>query len=705
MSKRVFSLVILAILGFVGSGVSPAYAAACASATATSATTVTNTAAANMDDLDQVYDPFQFTITSVGNPTIREGEKLRVEARFANKSGASITFDAELNVHKNSFATRSHLLAFSPGTHVTSSENPFIHNDFEPLVSVAKSSKPITVAGGSEQTFVLEVDAAKLQELGWTAQNWGPRGIEVRITSPDSIVYTRTFVVVEPNEGISPMPTGVAVSLTDSLSELNDLYTAKDLTQIRTQPTKRQKNLAELMSMKGVSIFADPAYAHISKAPQTITTASADADVLGLLELDRTDLARSVTSEAFKNGGAPVRVKCLGSTESFAAYAKLGASAFIIDSWHFRTAQNNYGTPATHTLLEDNGESFDVLLNDAQSTQAIELTKDPLLARQDALALSAMTYLEQPAIIRPQLLYFDFENDTIWKVDAQGKVTRDYSHIAEATSALMNAPWVQAAQVSDLLNTPATGSVTLSEEAMKRHFSLLDKKDLDSVDESVKKTTPLASLVEASDSVLAPVNFAATHLYSQNWRGQTNDYAHALNNFSQLSEKYADSVSAVDVSTINLLAEQADIPVRVQNKLDIPATVNVQLDSVDARLTAEKSVDVELPPASTTTVSIPVSARGSGNVQAEIRLHDSQGHNIGTPTTVTVRVRAGWENTATIVFGIAVVLMLVVGIVRSAKRGRRSGPVKPQDYTQARRKEDLAFANNPDRGITPHDSP
>lgn len=702
MRRRIFFAVILAVLGTIGLGIFPAYAGTFSTyADASRSATDVRTATPQKSTLT-------VTITSVGNPTIREGEKLHVEVRVSNKGDSPLTLAVQLYAHRKSFATRSHLLAFI-------GESTAAKDSSDQLVSVTKSPKPLALAAHSEQTLVLEAETTTLTEMGWNAQDWGPRGIEVRVSSSSKeVVSDRSFVIVEPSNDIKPVPTGVAVPLTDSRSELSALYTIDNLAQIRTQPTKRIENLAALMSMKGVSVFADPAYANLSRAPQTIVTARANADILGLLELQHKDTAKTLTSESFKNGHAPVRVDSLSSAKTFAAYTELGASAFILNSSWCHSAKKNYATPATHTLLEasgnrnessgndgrasssvaDDGDALHVLLNDAESAQAIVGARDSLHARQNALALSAMTYLEQPSIIRPQLLYFDLSEDEIWTVDAQEKVVRDYSQLAEATSALMNAPWVQASQISDLLDIPASGSVRLTADAIKAHSSHLNEKALSSIDTSVTQASIPARLVTDRTSVLSPVTIAAEHLYSQNWQGDSEGYERALKDFSHLAKKYGNSVSAASVSTINLLAEQADIPVRIQNTLNVPATVSVKLDSTDARLTADKPVSIELPPASTTTVTIPVSARGSGNVQAKIRLYDAGNVPIGSPSTVNVRVRAGWENTATVIVGILVALMLIVGIIRSIKGGRRSKPVAPSDYTQARRNADLAFTDN-----------
>lgn len=677
--RKHIGAVMLAILGLIGSGIFPSYASAAPHTTSKTPTV-------------------SVTITSVGNPTIREGEKLRVQARVTNKGDSPLNLAAELRA-TDTFSTRSHLLTFMGSDKVT------IESAAEPVL-IATAPEVLAIDAHSHTTVTLEADTAR---LGWTAQNWGPRGIEVAVTSDQGDnASERSFVIVEPSAGVQPVPTGIVIPLTDSRAELADLYTVDNLTDVRTQPTERIKNLAETMTMKGVSVIADPAYADLSRAPQTIMSAKADADIIGLLDNGYDDEAQTLTAGTFKYDRAPVRVKSLGSFEAFADYEELGASAFILDSSWFSSSRKSYASPATHTLLKNDGSTFDVLLNDNESAQEILSAPNALQMRQKTLALSAMTYLEQPSIVRPQLLYFDLSDKEIWKVNADEKVVRDYSQLAEASSALMNAPWVQPAQVSDLLASPASTSVQLPLESTvdtDAHDSPLTKKNLASIDASVQEAATLASLVDTPDTVLAPVDNASAYLYSQNWQGNDKAYASALKNFSALAKKYGNSVSPVSVSTINLVAEQADIPVRLQNKLNVPATVSVALDSVDARLTAKKPVTVELPPASTTTVAIPVSARGSGNVQAEIRLYNSQGQDIGTPVTVKVRVRAGWENTATAVMAVLVGLMLVIGIIRSIKGGRRSKPVAPSEYTKARRKADADFTAHRTQGMSLHDSP
>ena len=110
MRRRFFSAVILAILGIIGPGgfractdmhvayadvyplytnAHPTYADALITSDDTSTPSPENSG-------------LEVTITSVGNPTIHEGEKLRVETRVTNKSDSSLVFAAELRVYSDS---------------------------------------------------------------------------------------------------------------------------------------------------------------------------------------------------------------------------------------------------------------------------------------------------------------------------------------------------------------------------------------------------------------------------------------------------------------------------------------------------------------------------------------------------------------------------------------------------------------------------
>ena len=48
------------------------------------------------------------------------------------------------------------------------------------------------------------------------------------------------------------------------------------------------------------------------------------------------------------------------------------------------------------------------------------------------------------------------------------------------------------------------------------------------------------------------------------------------------------------------------------------------------------------------------------------------GNQLGKPSTVELNVHAGWETAGTVIFGALVVLIFVIGIVRTVRKRRRA---------------------------------
>src|SRR5699024_8452035 len=110
-------------------------------------------------------------------------------------------------------------------------------------------------------------------------------------------------------------------------------------------------------------------------------------------------------------------------------------------------------------------------------------------------------------------------------------------------------------------------------------------------------------------------------------------------------ETAADRVAGLDgqlvaesSSTLNLISDEAHLPVRVSSTLDQPATVQVRIEGPDHRLRAVGDVTTEVPPDGQATAHVPVHAVGSGTVQVTAGLLTPEGVPVGTPTELTVRI-------------------------------------------------------------------
>lgn len=134
-------------------------------------------------------------------------------------------------------------------------------------------------------------------------------------------------------------------------------------------------------------------------------------------------------------------------------------------------------------------------------------------------------------------------------------------------------------------------------------------------------------------------------------------------------------VKAQPVSVINLIDEQAKIPVSVTNGLDSPVTVLVNLKASDTRLQFGKVKPLTVPAGSTAQARIPVKAVGHGDVTVRVGLSNLEGQQVGTAETIQVRVRAEWESTGIYVLAGLLVVVLIFGIGRKIIKGTRGTKV------------------------------
>ncbi|MFT4260021.1 DUF6049 family protein [Microbacterium sp.] len=132
-----------------------------------------------------------------------------------------------------------------------------------------------------------------------------------------------------------------------------------------------------------------------------------------------------------------------------------------------------------------------------------------------------------------------------------------------------------------------------------------------------------------------------------------------------------DAVGIQESSAIQLLTANADLPFAVRN--DLPWPVNVVLSAApnDPRLEVQRVTTATIPAGTTTRVKVPVSARvGSGELDLRLSLASPTGVPLGDQQSVRVAVRAEWEGIGLAVFGGLIVVLLVLGVVRTILRRR-----------------------------------
>jgi hypothetical protein len=145
------------------------------------------------------------------------------------------------------------------------------------------------------------------------------------------------------------------------------------------------------------------------------------------------------------------------------------------------------------------------------------------------------------------------------------------------------------------------------------------------------------------------------------------------------AETVINSIGVTSGNTLNLVSSSGDVPLTVRNNLDVAVTVRVAMMSRSPVLVTKAQPTVTVEAGSETTVLIPVTAVSNGDVNVTVALRNEEGQTVAVAQTLRVKVRAQWGNAATGVFTFGLVVLLIAGIVRTARRGRKDTRVLPAD--------------------------
>ncbi|MDY5155466.1 DUF6049 family protein [Actinotignum urinale] len=327
---------------------------------------------------------------------------------------------------------------------------------------------------------------------------------------------------------------------------------------------------------------------------------------------------------------------------------------------------------------------------DYYSTNSDSLPLNSDKGRQLALALSAISYQSNNTKDASHNIVIDRE-DVAW---AGPKRSHNSSLspqvLAKNVNILLSAPWLEPTPLPSVLQSPTDTIVPLNPNSSS---SSLNPSQLNGVFKNIENIEHFASSLDHFDLIQEKLNDYVGFISSVSLRSHTKERAKLLTQVRSLSDYVQRGLTVDQSSTVNVISEKTDFPVHVKNSLPTQATVFVHLHSPDYRLVSDAPVKITIPPASTVTASLPITARGSGNINILVSLETQDGRTITRSTEIKVRLRAHWENTGIIIVGVATVALFVFGISRSLRRGRRSPQVNPDSHLESLR-SDTSFPDN-----------
>ena len=276
---------------------------------------------------------------------------------------------------------------------------------------------------------------------------------------------------------------------------------------------------------------------------------------------------------------------------------------------------------------------------------------DELDAEQALTAITAIITRERPASSR-----------TLFAAAARGTAVNE--RLTNRTKALFSPRWVSAISFSEMAASEPTD---VDRETVGSGILEADTETaISAMASSLTMLTPLANATDDADAVYASVTpQILPALSAQLTASEQLDAATAVT--SQVTTMLS-AVTVEPSSAVNLINKSANFPVLVRNNLPWPVRVDVTLVPDDPRLRATPAQSQTLAAQGATTVEVPVGAIGSGDIEVTYKVTTPDGVVLDDSQTVTVRMRAGWEDAITAVIASLFGLLFLAGITRSLRK-------------------------------------
>ena len=627
------------------------------------------------------------TLTDVSPRVLTPGEELRLTFTLRNTGTLTATPRVTIHLAGTRFISRSSLDAWRRA------------DPEDPTGPAVLTYDLPALAPGAETTATLVVPAAA---TGLTEDDeWGARDLAIEVVDALAGVplgMTRSFAVWYPAEVSTRTAVTVAVPVTGpAVDPYRRQATAQALADL-TAPEGRLSAVLAATEAVPVTWVVDPAVVTAARtseagaawADRVITAAEdrevlllpwGDADLTALTRAGETDLAAAAIARS-EAAGVPGSFRLAWPVEPLPGLATAagaitaGADAVVVAPGRLEPPAVLTYTPTGLTTVVARGKDVPVLVPDLRLSRALltgrvgssvpGATVTPAVAAQDLLAELAVISRERPTTARHLLATVPRD----W--------TPDPALASAQLAAIAEAPWVELTGVAALLRTPDTevdrgtlptesvppGMVAGTELAAARAAMI----DRDTV--ALMLADPGTITGDPESELLAAV--------SQAWRADPAGRSRVLATAAGTAERLRAGVSVDPSSTINLISQSGEMPVRVVNDLSQDVTVVVGLQPAEARLVADRPIPVTVPARDSALVQIPLHAVGSGDVAARVVLTTTAGHLVDSDTVFTVRVRAEWENIGTAILAGLLAIGLAVSIVRTARRGRgasRGAPI------------------------------
>jgi hypothetical protein len=280
-----------------------------------------------------------------------------------------------------------------------------------------------------------------------------------------------------------------------------------------------------------------------------------------------------------------------------------------------------------------------------------------IVAESALLAISAADESGQPTLVAP---------GESWLVDG--------TRVSDEVAALFAAPWVRATTFASVLEANGPESTALRSAPRTRD---VPPEKVIAAQQAISRLEDLAAATEQPATLLDGPARDILASMGLPLRADVETRAEAMSGALEAAKAALAGVRVTSSSELTLVSNSGNVPITVRNDLDSGVTVVVVMTSRSPRLLIDAQPTAVVPAGTEQTVLVPVTAVSSGDVLVTVALRSEDGATLAVAQTLKVRVRAEWGNVATGVATAALVVLLIAGVYRTVKRGRRDTRTGP----------------------------
>ncbi|MBB2925233.1 DUF6049 family protein [Cellulomonas cellasea] len=398
----------------------------------------------------------------------------------------------------------------------------------------------------------------------------------------------------------------------------------------------------------------------------------ADPDLAALAHADRPDLLTAALASSsgarplVSDGVTPVQWAAddVPDLRTAALAAGTDVPSLVVGPGALTPERTTSTTPGPVTTVTTDAGPLTALVPDRTLSA---LLTDPARLQPGATAATlAQRLLAETAVVAHE------ERETVPHLLAT--VPRDWTPdtalVTAALDALEAAPWVRLAPASALLDAAPDTSDREPLPDVNRAAGELSAATVNALADARSAAVAFAAVLEDPDAHLEGLDREVLRPLSVAWRADDEGRRDVVRTALADATARRSGLSVVLSERFRMISSTSQIPLALRSTLDQRATVRVEMRPRKPCLEVGEAPTATVEPGAEQTVMVEVSASANCDVLVDVFVLAPDGTSVATAGRFDAHVSPTIENVGTAVVGALLALALLLGIVRTVRRGQ-----------------------------------